>query len=245
MGTSRKSRTARTKASGWVWWAAWRAPSMTTMRPSREPGVEGLGRGPEDRQARPAEDLQDRLADRPEPIERGGRVGLGLELAQDRAGGGRPRRPDRVRPIRGEVRRRHPDDLGHERREGAVPIAGARAARAGAPRCPPGGSSRRRAWARPRSDTTRPIESVSSAAPSAERPPYEWPTTSTGRPASVGQRVGDRGDVLELALDGVRAACRPRRPGRVDPSRGRSAGRRASGRRHGTSCGRRSCRGRG
>ena len=98
--------TAPTKASGWVWWAAWRAPSMTTIRPSRSRASRASVAVAEDRQARPAEDLQDRLADRrrARSSEAAG-SSLGLELAQDRAGGGRPRRPDRLRAIRGEVRR--------------------------------------------------------------------------------------------------------------------------------------------
>ena len=44
---------------------------------------------------------------------------------------------------------------------------------------------------------------VSNAAPNAHRPPYEWPTTSTGAPGLIGHRVGDRGQVLVLALDRV------------------------------------------
>ena len=52
---------------------------------------------------------------------------------------------------------------------------------------------------------------VRSAAPSAIRPPYEWPTTSTGTAGLARDRVDDRGEVVELALDRV-AARRPAQP---------------------------------
>ena len=46
---------------------------------------------------------------------------------------------------------------------------------------------------------------VSSAAPSAQRPPYEWPNDVDRRARLArGHRLGDRGHVLELALDRVR-----------------------------------------
>ena len=54
-----------------------------------QPRVERDRRVAEDRQALAAEDLEDGLADGAEPVERGRRVRLGLELAQDRAGRGR------------------------------------------------------------------------------------------------------------------------------------------------------------
>ena len=123
-GQSRKSRTARTKASGWVWCAAWRAPSMTTIRPS--PSRSSSASVAVRKTGRLAPPRICRTGWRTAPSRSSEAAGsrLGLELAQDRAGSGRPRRPDRLRPVRGEVRRRHPDDLGHERREGAVAIAG-------------------------------------------------------------------------------------------------------------------------
>src|SRR3954469_10942336 len=90
----------------------------------KEPRVEGRGRVREDAQAVATEDLEDRLADGTEPLERRCRIGLGLELAQDGAGSGGADRPDRVRVVGVEIGWRHPDDLAQERGEGSVAVPG-------------------------------------------------------------------------------------------------------------------------
>ena len=52
-----------------------------------QPGVEDHGRVAEDRQALSTEELEDWLAHGRKPVERGCRLRLGLELAQDGARG--------------------------------------------------------------------------------------------------------------------------------------------------------------
>ncbi len=71
-----------------MWCAACFAPGDLDDPAVGEAGVQGERRLPEDRPARGAEQLEDRLADRAEPLERSGRVRLRIELARDRAGGG-------------------------------------------------------------------------------------------------------------------------------------------------------------
>jgi hypothetical protein len=53
----------------------------------RQPRIEGEGRRAKDGDALAAEQLEDGLADEPEPLQRRGWVRLGLELAQDRSSG--------------------------------------------------------------------------------------------------------------------------------------------------------------
>src|SRR3954451_5429652 len=65
-----------------------------------EAGIEGKGRLAEDRKAVATEDLEDGLAHPTEDVDRGRRIGLGLELPQDRACSRSADRPDRVGAIR-------------------------------------------------------------------------------------------------------------------------------------------------
>ena len=177
-------RTAATTWSGCVWWAAWRAPSMMTTRPSASRSSSANGRVAENGHALAAEELEDRLADDAQPVERGGRVRLGLEFAQDRAGGGRAGRARSGRPGRRRGRRRscrRPRSgtwrARHRgRRRPAAPGGGPRH---------PGVIARPGGVGAPSYEITRRIASVSSAAPSAQRPPYECPNTSTGSPPAA------------------------------------------------------------
>src|SRR3954452_2185693 len=87
-----------------------------------EAGIEGKGRLAEDRKAVATEDLEDGLADLTEDVDRGRRVSLRLELAEDRACSGGADRPDRVGAIRLEVGRGHADDFGDEGGPRAVSV---------------------------------------------------------------------------------------------------------------------------
>ena len=86
---SRNARTSATNRSGWVWWAACRAPGMTTTRPSGRRRSSAHVPSVNSGRAVAADELEDRDPDR--------RVAL------------RARRPRRPRPTsrgRGSVRRR-------------------------------------------------------------------------------------------------------------------------------------------
>ena len=121
---ARKSRTAVTTKSGWVWWAACLAPGDLDHAAVRQPRIEGVGGLPERRQALAAEQLEDRLADAAQRLERRGRVHLCVELAHDRRGRGDPDRPDRIGAIGRELGLVHPDDPGHERGQDGHRIVG-------------------------------------------------------------------------------------------------------------------------
>ena len=178
----------------------------------RQPLVEGDGRVAEDRQALAAEELEDRLADGAQPVERGGRVRLGLELAQDRAGRGGPDRPDRVGPVGGQVCRRS-CRRPRVRNAASAPSLSPAASRsrrrvldAGRVVARPG--RRRRSLVRDDPpDRVGQQRRAERAAPAVRVPEdVDWP-------ASVGRkRLGDRRDVLELALDRIRPVSVPRCP---------------------------------
>ena len=170
----RKSRTASTTASGWVWWAACRAPGMTTIRPSARRASSATVASRNTGRLVAAEDLEDRLADRAERA-RATRPGsaLRLELAHDRRRGRDPERPDRVGPVARPGRpslmpttRRH--ERREQRRRGRPAARSARSSLV-----EPGGVVARRRAASGRPRTRRPGGSagVRSAAPSAHRPP--------------------------------------------------------------------------
>jgi len=71
-----------------------------------------------------AEELQDGLAHAGQSVERGGRVRLRLEFAQDRACRGGTDGPDRVGLVGGQVSGAHADDLAQERGERPISVAG-------------------------------------------------------------------------------------------------------------------------
>ena len=145
-----------------------------------QPLVERDGRVAEDRQALAAEELQDRLADgrraararRRDPPRLRARAGSCRPRRPGPARSGRPGRP----PGRPRSSRRPRSGTSRVRRR----CRRRPAARGVAPRCRAGDSSIPAASALPRTRSTRRIASVSSAAPSAQRPPYECPNTSTG-----------------------------------------------------------------
>ena len=113
------------------------------------------------------------------------RVRLGLELAQDRR---RPPRPGPARSGRPGRRRGRPSPIPTTsvRNVARAPSRSPAARRSRSrPRCRAGGSSAPGGVGAPSYEMTRPIASVSSAAPSAHRPPYECPKTSTGPPVSA------------------------------------------------------------
>ena len=76
---------AATTASGWVWCAACRAPGDDHDAAIGEPRRRGpRSRSGTARQAVAAQELEDRLADCPERVERPGAVGIALRLASSR-----------------------------------------------------------------------------------------------------------------------------------------------------------------
>ena len=181
----------------------------------------------------------------PEPVERGRRSRLDGQLAGDRRRRRDPQRPDRVGPVGARCRRRP------SRRPGAGTSRAAR--RGGRPRR--GGELRgegRVAVARPRGrrgalvrhDPPEPVRQ--GAAPSAQRPPYEWPNASTAahgprrRPPPRRPRRRPR-----TRARWRRARCRPTHRGRAGRGRTGRRCRRAPGRGPGTSCGRPTRRGPG
>ena len=223
-----------------------RAPRPRSARPSpwaRRASRAAVG-GVEGRHARGAEDLEDRHGDRAEGLE-----GCRRATARPRARG------DRVaRRRRGAAR---PDRPGSgPSPASSIPTTSrmkvSRAA-SGAPRSRWAAESLREAGrlvrhARParerlRSRSTRRIDGVRSDAPSAHRPPNEWPRTSTGPSGVSGHGLGNGRDVLELALDRVRARCRRMRLALADRWRGGAGAGRAAARRPGTSGGPRWCHG--
>ena len=173
-----------------------------------DPAVrQALVEGDRSRRGRPAgssaEDLEDRLADAP----RAGRARRpGRPPPPARAGSCRPRPRGparRVGPVGGEVRGGHPDDLGQERRERAVAVAGVEPLAQACLDARAGDSSPRAGSARPRS--RRPAGSHRSGARPRARTARRT-NARRHRPAARarGERVGHGGDVLELALDRVR-----------------------------------------
>ena len=142
----------------------------------------------------------------------------GVELAQDRRRGGGAERPDRVGAERREVRRRHADGLGHEPGEHAVEVARGEV-RAQA-------RLERRVDRRPRPAPERralvrddaPDRGGPQARPERD-PPAQRVPDDVDRPARLRRprRLGDGGEVVELALDrrtrrvAVPESPRPRR----------------------------------
>ena len=207
-GAARKASIAATNAGAWVWWAACRAPSIMTTRPFRSRASRARVAAANAVAARPAEDLEDGLADRAEDVERAAGDRLGPQLADRRVDRRRAAGPDRVGPEGGEIRLRHPDDVAHERGERFVPIA-----RGDERRDPPDrarvllvatlGSRRRALVADDAPEVGRPKRRAERD-PAAVRVPDD-----VDRPARFGRdRVHDRGEVVELALDRVRLAGR-------------------------------------
>ena len=212
--------------------------------PVRQPLVERHRGVAEDRQALATEQLQHRLTHATQGRQRRGRIRLGLELAQDRAGRGGPERPDRVRPVRREVRLAHPDHLAQER--GQRPIRVARRE----PLAQPALDARRviaragrRGGALVRDD---PPDGVGPQAGPERTPAAIGVTGHVGRNAGLpGDGGRDRRHVLELALDRVRGAVAGRAATPSVDGVDRERRRRAAARRRGTSCGPRMRRGPG
>ena len=191
-------------SAAWLWWAPWRAPSMTSRRPSARRRSSACGADPERGRRERPDELEHRDGDRGERVEAGGgRVLGGVELAQDRRRGGGAERPDRVGAERRQVGGGHPDGLGHEPGEHAVEVA--RGEVLAQPRLE-GRVDRllaRRQRARPR--TRRRAGSRRSAGSPRARcaRPASARRRRRARPPRSARTLGDGGEVVELALDVV------------------------------------------
>ena len=195
----------RESSAGWLWWARVpgtlddREPAVGEPRVERRRGLAERGR------RRGPGDLEDRDADGRERVHRHLRRGVGgIELADDRRRRGRPERPDRVGPERREVGRRHPHGLGHEPREERVVVA---AGEVGAERLEQLVPFARRAQRGPGRALVR---DDPPDRPRPERRAERDPTAQrvaehVDRPAGLrGERVGHRGEVVQLEADRVR-----------------------------------------
>ncbi len=150
-------------ASGWVWWAAWRAPSMTTTRPSASRS--SSARVASRKTGRLSPPRSCRTGCRTAPSRSSEAAGFASASSSRRivpAAAARSR-PDRVRPVCRQVGRGHADHLGQEQRERPVPIAGGQTL--AEPRLDPGRVVARAPAASVPPRTTRLAGSCRSAAP--------------------------------------------------------------------------------
>ena len=135
---ARNDSTAATTLSGWVWWAAWRAPSMTTIRPSASRSSRASVASRKTGRLSPPRSC--RTGWRTAPSRSSDAAGSASASSSRRivpAAAARTR-PDRVGAVGREVGGGHPDHLGQEERQRAVAVAGRRAARAGGASMPVG-----------------------------------------------------------------------------------------------------------
>ena len=179
---------------------------MTTIRPSAQPIVEGSCRRGELGQAVAAEDLEDRLPDRAEGSSPAAvDVALRRELAGDRAGRRHAARPDRVGAVGGRGR---PASMPTTRVMNVSSSASSLARRRRAPRAR-GRAPRRRSASpggvgAPSYETTRRIVVGQQRRPERASTAVRVPEDIDRAARLRRERVGDRGHVLELALDRVR-----------------------------------------
>ncbi len=153
----------------------------------RQPRIQrGRVQGKRSRAGR-AEDLEDGHRHAGKRVETRRRVIGGLELAEDRGRGGDPQWPHGIGAESGHPGVIHAHDRSHEALEQRLAISPSEVI----PelRQEPGGfigrGHVRVPWRRPLVRHNPPMAGVRSEAPSAHRPPNEWPTTSTGPPHSA------------------------------------------------------------
>ena len=205
--------TASTNASGWVWWAAWRAPGITTTRPSARRASRAVVASAKAGRLSPPRIWRTGCRTSPSASRPAAAASpSAAQLARDRVGRRDPQRPHRIGPVRRQCRLVHADDPPHERLEQRLVVAGSiqLGELRGEARVPvPAARRRRRSLVAHDPPDRAGAQGRAQRASPAVRVPDDVDRVGARR---GDDRLGDRRDVLELPLDRIRQRVARRAP---------------------------------